>query len=108
MGKTEHDKKLDRSVSRDRSRGSSVDLKAQTAHSYYMASLRYYCSITGPDPPQGKIYKQHILQSLASIKHLSKHRIPSLENLIKSRMQLAKLEDNEVLSRVRIIQRPRQ
>lgn len=92
--RTEHDKKLDRSVSRKRAASnSSMDVKDHARPSYYMKSLQYYYNLKTPDCEEAKRFKQHFLQSLASIKFLKKLRIPSMDNLIKSRMQLAKLEN---------------
>lgn len=59
-----------------------------------MKSLQYYYALTTPSCEMTSKYKQHFLQSLASIKYLKKIRVPSMDNLIKSRMQLAKLENS--------------
>ena len=93
--RSEHDRKLDRSVSRKRGVStSSMEVKDHAAQSYYMKSLQYYYNLPSKTSEAAKKYKDHFLQSLASIKYLKKLRIPSIDNLIKSRMQLAKLDNN--------------
>lgn len=93
MAKTEHDVKLERSISRSKRRNNmSMDLKDHIMPSYYMKSLNYHYSL-----PLNKLgdltkkYKEHFVQSLASIRYLKKIRMPSMENVSKSRMQLAQL-----------------
>lgn len=67
--------------------------------SYYMKALQYHYALTSLANETTKKYKEHFVQSLASMKFIKKLRVPSMDNLIKSRMQLAKLEDSLEKSR---------
>lgn len=90
--KTEHDRKLERSVSRGRKSTNSLELKDHVRPAYYMKALQYYNSLAGTHSDLAKKYKEHLLQSLASARFLKKVRVPSLDNVQKSRMQLALLD----------------
>lgn len=68
-------------------------MKDHIKPSYYMKSLQYYYALTNLNCPLTKIYKEHFVQSLASIKYIKKLRIPSDENLTKSQLQLARLDE---------------
>lgn len=65
-----------------------------------MEQLRYHYSLQNLDNETTKKFKEHFLRNLASIKFIKTLRIPSIENIIKSRMQLAKLEDSLERSRI--------
>ena len=67
--------------------------------SYYMEQLKYHYSLQNLDNETTKKYKEHFLRNLASVKFIKTLRVPGMENLIKSRMQLAKLEHSLVNSR---------
>ena len=65
-----------------------------------MKSLQYYYRLGGKLSTTANVYNEHFLKSLASIRYLKKIKIPSLENVLKSRMQLAKLDDELESSRI--------
>jgi hypothetical protein len=91
--KTIHDRLLERSVSRERrSRQFSMDVRDHIKPTYYMKSLQYHYALKDSISELTKKYKEHMVQSLASIRYLKKIRPPSMENITKSRMQLAKLD----------------
>lgn len=91
--KTIHDRLLERSVSRDRrAKQISMDLRDHIKPTYYMKSLQYHYAIKDTSSELTRKYKEHMVQSLASIRYIKKIRAPSMENVTKSRMQLAKLD----------------
>jgi hypothetical protein len=70
----------------------SKDLRDHIKPTYYMKSLQYHYAIKETRSELTRNYKEHMVQSLASIRFLKKIRAPSMENITKSRMQLAKLD----------------
>lgn len=95
--KTEHDRKLARSVRRTRSGSAinkSMDLADHIKPSYYMEQLKYHFALKNLDNETTKKFKEHFLRNLASMKFIKTIRMPSMDNVAKSRMQLAKLEDS--------------
>lgn len=101
--KTEHDRKLERSVSRGRKSTNSLELKDHVKPSYYMKALQYYNSLSMTHTDLARKYKEHLLQSLASVRFLKKVRVPSIDNVQKSRMQLAQLDNQASKSRFCLI-----
>lgn len=92
--KTEHDRKLERSVSRGRKSTNSLELKDHVRPTYYMKALQYYNSLSITQNDLAKKFKEHLLQSLASFRFLKKVRAPSIDNIHKSRMQLAQIDSH--------------
>ena len=93
--RTVHDKKLEKSVKRNKSVNSSnksLDLADHIKPSYYMEQLKYHYSLHNLENETTKKFKEHFLRNLASVKFIKTIRMPSVDNVIKSRMQLAKLE----------------
>lgn len=92
-----HDKRLDKSVKRTKSVSSSnksLDMVDHIKPSYYMEQLKYHHALKNLDNETTKKFKEHFVRNLASIKFIKTIRVPSIDNVIKSRMQLAKLEDS--------------
>lgn len=87
------DQRLDRSISRDKHiRLRSTELKDVIKPTYYMKNLQYYYPLPPPVHAQAAKYKEHFVHSLASIKYVKKIRVPSYDNILKCRMQLARLD----------------
>jgi hypothetical protein len=91
--KTEHDRKLERSVSRGKKNTDSLEMKDHIKPSYYMKALQYYNSLSMTHSDLAKKFKEHLLQSFASVRFLRKVRVPSIDNVMKSRMQLAQIDN---------------
>lgn len=71
-----------------------MDMVDHIKPSYYMKALQYHYGLKCLVNDTTKMYKEHFVQSLASMKYVKKLRVPSMDNVIKSRMQLAKLESS--------------
>lgn len=78
----------------------SLDLEDHIRPQYYMKSLQYHYSVKSVVKDTTQKFKEHFVQSLASMKYVKKLRIPSMDNVIKSRMQLAKLDSKLESSRL--------
>lgn len=99
--KSDIEKKLDRSLSRERRpKNLSMDLKDHILPTYYMKSLQYHYNLSNLSTDKTKKFKEHFLSSLASIRYLKKIKIPSMDNMLKSRVQLARLENSQLTSRI--------
>ena len=101
--RTIHEKKLDKSVKRNRSinaSNTSLDMADHIKPSYYMEQLKYHYSLKNLENETTKKFKEHFLRNLASIRYIKTLRTPSIDNVMKSRMQLAKLEESQQKSRI--------
>lgn len=114
MSREEIQKRLDKSLGRSSSRGplsqrSTKDLlglvspRADTVQSsYYMKALKYHLSVKNKTPV-GKLYCSHFLQSIAAIKYIQTLRPISDEAIQKSRVNCARLNEEQIQSSLALV-----
>lgn len=66
------------------------DNKTQT---YYMKSLQYYVGLKNSPNELAKLYREHLIHSIAAFKYISKLRMPSDEMLNTMKVNCARLTD---------------